>query len=73
MFYLDKITKQEKRARSSLTYVFEQMTNNLGCLKLPNKKNILVTKKKKKQKKKQREWQKNMNKCFEHLNDYKEL
>lgn len=38
MFYLDKITKQEKRARSSLTYVFEQMTNNLGCLKLPNKK-----------------------------------
>ena len=51
MFYLDKITKQEKRARSSLTYVFEQMTNNLGCLKLPNKKNILVTKKKKIEKK----------------------
>ena len=46
MFYLDKITKQEKRARSALTYVFEQMTNNLGCLKLPNKKNILVRKKK---------------------------
>ena len=51
MFYLDKITKQEKRARSSLTYVFEQMTNNLGCLKLPNKKNILVRKKKKLEKK----------------------
>lgn len=54
MFYLDKITKQEKRARSSLTYVFEQMTNNLGCLKLPNKK-IFQSEKKKKSRKKNNE------------------
>ena len=71
MFYLDKITKQEKRARSSLTYVFEQMTNNLGCLKLPNKK--IFQSEKKKQKKKTTRMAKNMNKCFQHLNDYKEL
>lgn len=71
MFYLDKITKQEKRARSSLTYVFEQMTNNLGCLKLPNKK--IFQSEKKITRNKTTRMAKNMNKCFQHLNDYKEL
>lgn len=73
MFYLDKITKQEKRARSSLTYVFEQMTNNLGCLKLPNKKIFQSEKKNNQKKKTTTRMAKNMNKCFQHLNDYKEL